>query len=423
VDVRLYRSPDATGNPPPDRSGVPGACRRLREHPVMTRRLLAVLLGLALLATSCADGSEGSGPADDATTTTLDPMEAARAYVEPGPHPVGVTTLALESGPEVEVWYPAVDGTSGTVAYDTRDFVPPAIRDILTADIPAGASFEGARDAEVADGEFPIVLHSHGFAGFRLYASHLTSHLASYGMIVLAPDHPSRDLFHVLSGEIDRDPQASVDELLASLDLIVAEGDTPGSPFEGHVDPEHVAALGHSAGGGTILGAAQDERVDGYVSMASGGPDDPADYPDRPSFFLAGSLDEIVPAAERTRPAFDAAPSPSLYWELDGVGHNGFDDLCTFGGGTGIIGVAEASGLGPFLDSQPQLRALGEDGCVEPAAPIEDAVPAVDHGVTAWLRWLFEEDPEPVGLDPTVPGAFAVEVTAESKEAVRTLSP
>jgi predicted dienelactone hydrolase len=381
----------------------------------VTHRLLAVLLGLVLVVASCSDGAEASGSADDATTTTVDPMVAARAYVEPGPHPVGVTTLALASGPEVEVWYPAIDGTSGTVAYDTRDFIPPAISDILTADVPAGASFEGARDAEVADGEFPVVLFSHGFAGFRLYASGLMSHLASYGMIVVAPDHPSRDLFHVLSGEISRDQQASVDELLASLDLIVAEGDTAGSPFEGRVDPDHVAALGHSAGGGTVLGAAQDERVDGYVSMAAGGPDDPADYPDRPSYFLAGSVDGIVPAADRTGPAFEAAPSPSLYWQLDGVGHNGFDDLCTFGDGTGIIGVAEASGLGPFLDSQPELRALGEDGCVPPAVAIEDAVPAVDHGVTAWLRWLFDEDPEPVGLDPTVPGAYAVEVTAESK--------
>ena len=36
-----------------------------------------------------------------------------------------------------------------------------------------------------------------------------------------------------------------------------------------------------------------------------------------------------------------------VLWKIDGVGHNGFDDFCTFGNGTGIIGVAQASALGP----------------------------------------------------------------------------
>jgi dienelactone hydrolase len=380
----------------------------------MLRRLAACLVPVVLLVTACSDDSEPAGAADD-PTTTLDPTEAARAYAEPGPYPVGVATLRLASGPEVEVWYPAVDGTTGTVSYDVRDFVPPAIRDILTADIPATYEFEGARDAEVAAGEFPVVLFSHGSSGFRLQSSYLTSHLASYGMVVVAPDHPSRDLMNTLGGTASRDQQASVDELLESLDLIAAEASTTGSPFQGHIDAERVAALGHSAGGGTILGAASDDRVDGYVSMASGGPEDPADLPDRPSFFLAGALDAIVPAAERTRPAFEAAPTPSRYWEIEAVGHNGFDDFCTFGDGTGIIGIAEASGLGAFLDSEPELRALGEDGCIEPAAPVEEAFPIVRHGVTAWLRALFEEDPEPVGLDTEVEGASALGITVESR--------
>lgn len=382
----------------------------------MRRRSLAVLLTATLLAAACSDdGDAADEPADTTTTTALDPVEAARAFAEAGAFPVGVATLALESGPEVEVWYPAVEGTTGTVVYDVRDFTPPAIKDILTADIPATYEFDGGRDAEVADGEFPVVLFSHGFTGIRLQSSFLTSHLASHGMIVVAPDHPSRDLFNVLGGTASGDRQESVDDLLGSLDLILEEATTAGGRFEGHVDAERVAALGHSAGGGTILGAALDERVDGYVSMASGGPEDPADFPERPSFFLAGSVDGVVPAAERTRPAYEAAPAPSWYWEIEGVGHNGFDDFCTFGNGSGIIGVAEASGLGAFLDSQEQLRSLGEDGCVPPAEPVEDGFPIIRHAVTSWLRWLFEEDAEPVGLDAEVEGAFDLGITVETK--------
>ena len=59
-------------------------------------------------------------------------------YAEAGPHPVGVTTLTLPAGNAVEVWYPAAAGTDvAELSYDVRDFVPSAIRDILTADVPA----------------------------------------------------------------------------------------------------------------------------------------------------------------------------------------------------------------------------------------------------------------------------------------------
>jgi dienelactone hydrolase len=384
----------------------------------MRRRPFALLLVPALLAvTACSDdtSSGSTTTAPEETTTTLDEAAAAVAYREVGPYPVGVTTLALDEGPEVEVWYPAVPGTTGEVTYDARDFTPPAIQAILTGDASSEFTFAGARDADVADGTHPIVLFSHGFAGFRLNSSFLTSHLASWGMIVVAPDHPSRDLFNVLSGTADGDRAESVGDLIGSLDLILAEGTTAGGRFEGHVDPEWVAALGHSAGGGTILAAAEDDRLDGYVSMAAGGPEDSADFPDKPSFFLAGALDAIVPAAESSRPAFEAAPAPSHYWEIAEVGHNGFDDFCTYGNGTGIIGVAEASGLGALLDAQPQLRSLGEDGCIPPAAPIDQAFPIIRHGVTSWLQSLFARDEDPVGLEGAVATAYDLEITIDSK--------
>lgn len=383
----------------------------------MRRRLIAVLIASAVMVAACSSDDDPSADdtATESTTTTLDPVAAARTYAEAGPFPVGVTTLELPSGPSVEVWYPAVEGTDGTVTYDVRDFTPPAIRDILTGDAEATFTHDGARDVDVADGTFPVVLFSHGFTGMRLQSSFLTSHLASHGMVVVAPDHPSRDLTNVLGGTASGDRDESVADLLGALDLITEEGDTAGGRFEGRIDASRVAALGHSAGGGTILGAALDERVDGYVSMAAGGPEDPADFPDVPSFFLAGTEDQVVTAAERTRPAFEAAPAPSWYWELAEVGHNGFDDFCTFGNGTGIIGVAEASGLGGLLDAQPQLRALGEDGCVPPSAPVDQAFPIVRHGVTSWLTWLFGDTEAPVGFDDLPADAYDLAVTIESK--------
>ena len=367
------------------------------------------------------------------------------AYTQPGPFPVGVTTLTLAKSNKVEVWYPAVAGTTGEVSYDVRDFVPDAIRKILTADIPATYSFAGARDADAADGPFPVVLFSHGFTGIRLQSTFLTAHLATWGFIVAAPDHPSRDLAHVLGGTASGDAADAVDDLLATLDLVITEGTSATSRLNARVDATKVVAVGHSAGGGTVVGAAADQRIGGYVSLASGvqlpassvtgtassgeppaGPTAtdagtappstaPKQLPAKPSFFLAGSLDGVVPAATVTIPSFQAVPTPTRLWVIDGVGHNGFDDFCTFGNGTGIIGVADASGLGAVLDAQPQLRKLGTDGCVAPDVAVTETFPVIRHAVTAWIRNQFGIDATGVGLGREVAGAYPVKVTIDER--------
>jgi dienelactone hydrolase len=350
-----------------------------------------------------------------APTTTIDPASLFDVYSEPGPYPVGVTTLTISSGIAVEVWYPAAPGTVGTETYDVRDFTAPEIKALLTADIPATVSYSAGRDAVVGEGRFPLVLNSHGFSGIRVGSSFLTSHLASWGLIVASPDHPSRDLYHAVSPAPGAAQGDAVVDLLAALDVMIAADSTPGDRFEGHVESTQVAALGHSAGGGTVLGAAQDDRVDGYVSMASGVfGDNPelAVLPNKPSFFLSGAIDQVVPMT-RTADAFNAAPSPSLFWAIDSVGHNGFDDFCTVGNGTGIIGIAEASGLGPFLDAQPSFRKLGKDGCEPPAVPVSTTFPIINHAVTAWLLTLFGLCEGPQGLGPEVGDAYTVAVTIE----------
>lgn len=399
---------------------------------------------LAAITLSACGGSDSASTASDAPTTkspstetsttetsttetpgtTLDPAVEAMMFTEVGPYPVGVTTLALAAGNKVEVWYPAIEGTTGAEFYDVRDFVPPAIEALLTADVPARYDYTAGRDAVVADGQFPVVLFSHGYSGMRLQSTFLTAHLASWGMVVVAPDHWSRDLFHVLSAPVG-DRESATTELLGTLDLVTSGNDDPASLLQGHVDVSRVIALGHSAGGGTIVSAANDDRVDGYISMASGvlgmGGSDattiaPPTFVNKPSFFIAGALDAIISAEESTRPSFEAVPGPSRLWIIDGVGHNGFDDFCTFGNGSGIIGVALASGLGPLLDAQPQLKTLGQDGCIAPAQPVELGFPIIKHAVTAQLRFWFGDDPVPVGLDISVSDQYELAVSIDSKD-------
>lgn len=383
---------------------------------------------------------------DAATTSTVsaaDIAEAAKAYTEPGPYAVGVTTVALANGVATEIWYPAIAGSIGTETYDARDFTDPAIRALLTAQIPATHSYQAARDAAVADGKFPVVLNSHGFSGWRVVSSFLTSHLASWGMIVVSPEHKTRDLLHLASNlpaasattttvsgpntstaSTDATPSTdpkvvaalneSVADLLGGLDFITAQGIDATSKFNGHVDVDHVGALGHSAGGGTILKAALDPRIDGYVSMASGIFGATTDLPAKPSFFLSGSIDQIA-STKRTHDAYLKVPTPSLFWRIEGAGHNAFDDLCTLGDGKGIIGIAEASGLGAFLDSLPLIRKLGSDGCLPPAVPVTTTFPIIDHAVTAWFLNLFGIDATPRGLDAHVANSYATKLTIEQR--------
>ena len=372
--------------------------------------------------TDPSDTAVTTDPTTTAAPTTIpDAATMAALYTEAGPYPVGVTSLELAAGNKVEVWYPAIEGTTGTDSYDMRDFIPEAISALLTADVPAVYEYPAGRDAGAATGTFPVVLFSHGSSGIRFQSTFLTAHLASWGIIVAAPDHWSRDLFHTLSAPVG-DRNSSVTELLETLDLVTAENVRSGSRLEGMVDAERVVAMGHSAGGGTILGASLDDRIDGYISLASGalgmGGDSstaPA-LPDKPSFFIAGALDAIISAEESTRPSFEAVPGPSRLWIIDGVGHNGFDDFCTFGNGSGIIGVAIASGLGPLLEGMGNLKRLGEDGCLPPAQPVDLGFPIIRHAVVAQLRFWFGDDASPMGLDTDVADQYELAIDIDSKD-------
>lgn len=362
-----------------------------------------------------------AAPATEAPAATLDPAVEAMMYTAAGPYPVGVTTLELAAGNEVEVWYPAVEGTMGTDSYDMRDFIPEAVVAILTSNVPVVYEYEAGRDAKVANGAFPVVLFSHGAFGFRFQSTFLTSHLASWGMIVAAPEHRSRNLISLLS-RVAEDRNLADGDLLGALDLLFNGSSSPTSPLSQHIDTSRVAAVGHSAGGGTILSAAFDDRIDGYISLASGAlgmtsePSTARTLPDKPSFFIAGALDAITSAEESTRPSFEAVPGPSRLWIIDEMGHNGFTDFCTFGNGTGIIGVAIASGLESFLEGFGPLRALGEDGCIPPAGPVEFGFPIIKHAVTAQLRFWFGDDATPVGLDSSVSDQYELAVSIDSKD-------
>lgn len=113
---------------------------------------------------------------------------------------------------------PALEWPPPAPSPPTCATTPPTPSRLLTADIPATFEYSGGRDAAAADGTFPLAIYSHGFSGINVGSSFLTAHLASWGIAVAAPEHPSRDLAAATSFTLNSDPQASVDDVLAYLD-------------------------------------------------------------------------------------------------------------------------------------------------------------------------------------------------------------
>jgi dienelactone hydrolase len=391
------------------------------------RRLLPTLLATALLAAACgsdSDGATGTSPTTDATSETTEAptpetTEPAATTTEPpdttpetteapdaevtaaelaarGPYAVGVTTRTLPEGGLVEIWYPADESAAGgTVSYRVRDFLPPGVGDLITADIDDSFTIEATRDAPAAtDGPFPIVLYSHGAIGFRLQASHIAEHLASWGIVTASTDHASRNLSNSLAGTREGQPIAT-EQMRSMRTYLTTLAD---DPILGAVlDNDRVAVGGISAGGATAAEVAVDDGILGYVNYASGLSQT---VPDVPSLFMAGELDQIADQS-RTQEAFERAVAPSWFWLFEATGHGGFNDSCAIGPeDSNLIELADQAGLGDFLDEG--TRTLAADGCDEPNRPVEEVWPGIDQAATGFYRWVFGIDAEPVGLDESV---------------------
>jgi predicted dienelactone hydrolase len=141
---------------------------------------------LAMLLTGCAPE-----PADTAAPIARAETVPAGDPAEDGPYPVGIATFVLpeiegQSDVSVEVWYPAAEAGASYDAYD-----------ILGLEVPA----RGYRDA-APDPAAPgfLVAFSHGLGGVRQQNYTMAERLASWGFVVVSPDHPGTTSLEFLSG-------------------------------------------------------------------------------------------------------------------------------------------------------------------------------------------------------------------------------
>ncbi len=189
------------------------------------------------------------------------PAEAI--YAARGPYPVGTFDFTIDDRYDpndreepipATVWYPALNpnGLAEETTY-TWD-------DDLTLD--GQALLDAAPDA--SGGPYPLVIFSHGLGGLRFQSRFYTEHLASYGFVVIAIDHPGSTYASLrgASSASDFDISAMLTNYgYRPLDVLRALNhaywlSAPEGPLEGLIDTSRTAVTGHSFGGYTALAAA-----------------------------------------------------------------------------------------------------------------------------------------------------------------------
>jgi predicted dienelactone hydrolase len=197
-------------------------------------------------------------------------------YATRGSYPVGTRDLAIEADTSLEItlWYPTSNGDNLeeaiTYAYEMKMGDPLGT---VTFAKYAGKAIQDA-PYNLVTWPYPLVVLSPGFSiGTSTYAW-LAEHLASYGFVVLAPEHrehldPENELWR---SAIER-PQD-----ILTVFAYIDEQVEPGGAFASLIDKDLVAVIGHSYGGYTSLaaaGAQMDTTAFQSYCESTSEPDDP----------------------------------------------------------------------------------------------------------------------------------------------------
>jgi predicted dienelactone hydrolase len=233
-----------------------------------------VLVGLLVNATAYLAGFTAPAPGAPRVDHGL-------SHARPGPHAVGVRRPAPGgSAPALTVWYPAAEVPPGgrrlTHSYALTFLGAGSTTALATS---AGRAHLGA--APDPAGPYPLVVLSSGFAITAGSYAWLAEHLASYGMVVVAPEHEeSLDPRNLWQATLDRP------DVVGRTRAAVAAMARPGGDLAGLVDEGTTAVVGHSYGGYTAL-AAGGARIDpGAFEAACRG----ARVVDDPVTFLCDAL-------------------------------------------------------------------------------------------------------------------------------------
>lgn len=307
---------------------------------------------------------------------------------KPGPYPVGVTTMTFvdhsrtdpaTQGPRTlltEIWYPATEDARVLPKNRLSDFfmknTSPELALVLLAGFgvdltEADKTFQNfaVRDARVQDGQFPLILFSHGNGGLRMQNTFWCEHLASHGYIVMAPDHTGNCAVTFVNGSLvvfddsKEGRERSAADRPRDLSFLIDEMDRMNrgndSRFLGRVDMTRIGAAGHSFGGFTCTWLSNNEpRIKAIIPMA-GAAEERTNYDCPVMLFIAAEDDTL--GADRVaflRNYYTESRGPRYSIEFKDAGHFSFTEMYQlkpdFGDG---VGKGKRVTNGEVLDYPP----------------------------------------------------------------------
>jgi len=166
-----------------------------------------------------------------------------------------------------------------------------------------------------AAGSYPLILFSHGLGGAPRNYSDLLTSWARAGFVVAAPAYPHTAAgvreFNVL--DLLNQPADAGEVITRTL-----------AAFKSRIDPQRIAAAGHSGGGITTLGMFTGNRDDrlraGVVLSGRQIVASPFTGPAAPLLFVHGKRDTTVSYADG-RAAYNAVAWPKAFLTITDGGH------------------------------------------------------------------------------------------------------
>jgi predicted dienelactone hydrolase len=246
----------------------------------------------------------------------------------------------------MEVWYPA------TIEYLGKDLDPSNWDRYIAAPGLPEMTQQAIRDANTADGDFPLFMYLHGGYGQRREASHLCTHLASHGYVAASADFPGdnmADLIPVDGAEaavtktpIDESARRRPSQASRFIDSILGASLSPRL----RIDASRIGTGGISMGGYTALAINSIDarlraafpmcpmfgdhslvpqvhrlqkllRVDNWLTRV-------------PTLLLTGEMDPLVNVAD-IRQLYTKMATPKHLAVLRKAGHMHFADNAAFG--------------------------------------------------------------------------------------------
>lgn len=262
---------------------------------------------------------------------------------------------------KIQIWYPAetIDGYDQVPWLEdgievaralSKDTGLPAF--VLDHDVKILSNSYAVAPISSDLSEYPVIILSHGWRGFRNLHTDYAEELASLGYIVVGIDHTYGSVATVFSeGDVaylnlDALPPRETtpnfleyanqlvntygSDVTATLNYLEALNDTTSnSRFQGKFDLDKVGLLGHSTGGGgDVAVAINDDRIDAVIGLdawvESIDDSEISNGLSIPSLFLRSESWEIGENNAKLYALIGNSSYPSKFYQINGTTHYDF---------------------------------------------------------------------------------------------------